>query len=146
MQRQYSFRLLFTVLLLCCSTLASADTIDFYHVYYNEEIIEMFNQHHIGRNNIVSLDTAKIKESDSMKVMYWDDTPCNDCKIYLKIYSPNYYDIGYTIINTGVGNLLSFSLRDLFFYSRKYKIFEYEIRYFEENASNERTLFFIKLE
>lgn len=76
-----------TILLLLtgfCIQSAKADTIDFWHVYYNNNLIKEFNES--SRHSLVRIDNF-IKDSDTLAVYFWDDTPCSDCKMSLFIKS-----------------------------------------------------------
>ena len=82
-----------------------ADTIDFYHVFYNSSILKKYNQYDLSKNNTISIDLHSIKEDDSIKVMYWDDTPCFDCKCHLNVYTRDSVKVDSTTI-IGAGKLL----------------------------------------
>lgn len=121
-----------------------ADTIDFYHVYYSDDIIKKYNLFHVNQDNLITLDASNIKEKDSIKVRYWDDTPCFDCSCYLNIYNKKMKVMSVTSI--GVGNFLSISLYDLLAFAGRYKIYEYDIEYYEDSSPQKRILFSILLE
>ena len=123
-----------------------SDTIDFYHVYYNNKVIDQFNQFNTVFNKTIMIDTTIIKMKDSLKVIYWDDTPCCDCECFLSIIKRDNYTNGYTISHMGVGNSFKISLFDLLKFSRKFNIYDYEILYYvDEYNSNISTLFYLKL-
>lgn len=121
-----------------------SDTIDFYHVSYNEQTIASYNLHDIGRNRLIAIDVGRIVKTDSLKVVYWDDTPCDDCKCYLTIYKAGDCRNGYQIERIGVGNAFTFSLQDMLLFSRRFNVYEYEIEYFEA-GTYKRKLFNLKL-
>lgn len=64
----------------------NADTIDFWHVYYNGVKIHEFNVLSKGK---VVLKSSKIKSSDSLMVKYFNDTPCRSCETYLSFENTN---------------------------------------------------------
>ena len=55
---------------------AKADTIDYWHVYYNKIKIKEYNQYSKGE---IVLKIKDIKKSDSLTIKYFRDTPCDDC-------------------------------------------------------------------
>ncbi len=93
------------ILLFAFSSEMKADTIDFYHVFYNSSILKKYNQYDLSKNNTISIDLHSIKEDDSIKVMYWDDTPCFDCKCHLNVYTRDSVKVDSTTI-IGAGKLL----------------------------------------
>lgn len=56
---------------------ANADTIDFWHVYYNKTKIKEYNQY---SNGTIVLNLKQIKKTDSLTIYYFRDTPCIDCE------------------------------------------------------------------
>jgi hypothetical protein len=58
----------------------NADTLDFWHVYYNDVKIHEFNVLSKGK---VVLKSSKIKSSDSLTVKYFKDMRCSSCETYL---------------------------------------------------------------
>ncbi len=55
---------------------AKADTIDYWHVYYNDIKIKEYNQYAKGE---IVLKIKDIKKSDTLTIKYFRDTPCRDC-------------------------------------------------------------------
>lgn len=73
--------LFFTCLaLLWFSPKINADTIDFWHVFYNGVKIHEFNVLSKGK---VVLKSSKIKSLDSLTVKYFKDIRCSSCETYL---------------------------------------------------------------
>ena len=64
-----------------CLLSAKGDTIDFWHVYYNDKLIKEFNQ--VGYSNVVVIKNDEIKNTDSITIRFYDDTPCNKCFVSL---------------------------------------------------------------
>jgi hypothetical protein len=133
------------ILLFAFSSEMKADTIDFYHVFYNSSILKKYNQYDLSKNNTISIDLHSIKEDDSIKVMYWDDTPCIDCKCYLNVYTRETIKVDSTTI-IGAGKLLSIRLFDMRQYCIQNKSNEFKFEYYESNSLNRKILFYIKLE
>ncbi len=61
---------------------AKADTIDYWHVYYNDIKIKEYNQY--AKDEIV-LKIKDIKKSDTLTIKYFRDTPCRDCLTQVSI-------------------------------------------------------------
>jgi len=114
-----------------------------YHVYYNNEVIRQFNQNDIGRKNVVEIEKAAVKESDTLTVKYWHDTPFDTCRCSLILWSPQ-YNMGYSIQGSGRGNEFKIALGELLAYSRKQGVFTFEVQYVEEMWSS-KPLFIIQL-
>ncbi|MPL95785.1 hypothetical protein SDC9_41957 [bioreactor metagenome] len=127
----------------CCCSAAQADTIDVYHVYYNNEVIRQFNQNDIGRKKVVEIEKAAVKETDTLTVKYWHDTPFDTCHCSLILWSPQ-YNIGYSTQGSGRGNTFNIALGELLAYSRKQGVFLFEVQYVEEMRAA-GTLFVIQL-
>lgn len=62
------------------------DTIDFWHVFYNNKLIKQYNGYDFGNPLIIKIDS--IKQKDSITVKFFRDTPCADCDSYLIIEYP----------------------------------------------------------
>ena len=71
--------------------IAKADTIDFWHVYYNQTKIREFNQY--GTHEII-LKLDSLKSGDSITVKYFRDTPCFDCATYLTVENEKHHENG----------------------------------------------------
>ena len=86
-----------------------ADTIDYWHVYYNQTIIKKFNQFSKGE---ITLKIKDIKKTDSLTVKYFRNTPCGTCETRVEIE-----DSHQSVITTGQGigtfNPIKISLFDL---------------------------------
>ncbi|HLP93054.1 MAG TPA: hypothetical protein VK168_03415 [Saprospiraceae bacterium] len=73
------------ILILAISLLAipaKADTIDYWHVYYNNARVKAFNAYTKGE---LRLRISDIKKSDSLAIRYFRDTPCAQCETILTI-------------------------------------------------------------
>ena|SRR5258708_40250395 len=65
------------------SAKAKADTIDFWHIYYNHKIIARFNGN--LENRVVTIEKSKIKPNDILSVDYGNDSPGDDIiGVYVK--------------------------------------------------------------
>lgn len=133
--------LLFT---LFAGIVCKADTIDYWHVYYNKTKIKEFNQ--FNGSALLVLKKAAIKKGDSLTIRYFRDTPCFDCMTSLAAEDAKHH----IIVNghgKGTGNPVSFSLADLFDPKRQSRYDSFEVYYSEDSHRKKRVLLFhIKLE
>jgi len=104
-----------------------ADTIDYWHVYYNKIKIKEFNQNSKGE---IVLKIKDIKKTDTLTVRYFRDTPCSDCETQVSIENVRNF-----VITKGKGlgtfNPIKISIYDLLKYHLKadkevYKVFYHE--------------------
>ncbi len=136
--------LLLLILTFFISHLCKADTIDYWHVYYNKAKLKEFN-HFFDRETIV-LKTDNIKNDDSIIVQYFRDTPCSDCVTTLTAEDGNHNSVT-TNHGKGTKNPVAISLADLHKYKKENGNDFFEIYYHEENGiTNNKLLFRIKLE
>ncbi len=122
-----------------------ADTIDFWHVYYNNVKIQEYNQYSKG---IIVLKIKDIKKTDSLSIKYFRDTPCDDCETQVAIENGRHF-----VITKGKGlgtfNPIKVSVYDLLQYHLKADKEVYEVFYHEGQITSrtQRVLIFrIKLE
>ena len=124
---------------------AKADTIDYWHVYYNNIQIQEFNQYTKGA---IVLKIKDIKKTDSLTVKYFRDRPCSDCETQVDIENGRHF-----VITKGQGlgtfNPIKISIYDLLQYHLKADKEVYEVFYHEGQITSrtQRILIFrIKLE
>ena len=73
---------LYCLLLLCTfAQYATADTIDFWHVYCGGRNIGRFNDY--ATNDTIILKFDNVKSTDSITVRFFRDTPCFECRTFL---------------------------------------------------------------
>lgn len=127
------------------TSFAKADTIDFWHVYYNNVKIQEYNQYSKGE---IVLKIKDIKKTDSLAVKYFRDTPCEDCETQAEIENGKHFVI---TKGKGVGtfNPIKISVYDLLQYHLKADKEVYEVFYHEGQITSrtQRVLIFrIKFE
>jgi len=125
--------------------IAKADTVDFWHVYYNQVKIEAFSQN--GTHEII-LKLDSIKSGDSITVKYYRDTPCFDCLTFITVEDEKHH-VFVTSSGKGTFNPISFSLDKLIELRKQGYKQTFEIFYFEGEAksrSDKKLIFRIKLE
>jgi hypothetical protein len=138
------------IFILFCSTCVllsvKADTIDFWHVYLNQKKIKNFNQN--TKDKTIFLQINNCKNSDTLTITYFRDTPCYDCKTFLDIEDNKHLIL---LQKTGIGtiNPFSISLKKLLNYFRENKMGSLEFYYYENlliTSKSKLLLFKIKLE
>lgn len=100
------FYIFFFILL---SNTAKADTIDYWHVYYNQAKVKEYNQN--GGEDLI-LKAAKVKKGDVITVKYYTDTPCQDCPVLMTVEDESKQVI-VTVEGEGEGIPLSFQTDSL---------------------------------
>jgi hypothetical protein len=66
---------------------SNADTIDYWHVYYNNTLLANINQNQEGYK--LKLNKGDMKPGDSLSIIYYNDTPCQDCETTLYVQGDN---------------------------------------------------------
>jgi len=120
----------------------SADTIDYWHVFYNDVKIKEFDQN--SKNMEITLNIKEIKATDSLTVMYFRDVYYIDCEAKAEIEDSFEFVITKGI-GIGRGAPLKISIFDLLVTARKSPFFAY---YYDCATRNreKKLLFKIKLE
>jgi hypothetical protein len=124
---------------------AKADTIDFWHIYYNNIKIQAYNQFSKG---VINIKIKDIKETDTLTIKYFNDTPCSVCEAQITIENEGHSEI---TKGNGLGgfNPIKISVYELLQYHLKHENEHYEVFYQERQSKNptQRVLIFsIKLE
>jgi hypothetical protein len=73
-------KLLAIFLLFAGTSVAKADTIDYWHIHYNGHEAAVFHQYKHPEMNLARID---VQAGDSITVRYFRDTPCEDCETRL---------------------------------------------------------------
>ncbi|KOY86862.1 hypothetical protein AD998_12560 [bacterium 336/3] len=120
----------------------SADTLSFWHVFYNKIKVKEYNGHNM--HEILVFKTTNIKKEDSITVAYFRDTPCHDCPTKLIVEDEKHYIV--TIgSDKGTFTPISVSATKLLIYKKKYNTNYFDVYFYEENR-RKLFLFRIKLE
>jgi hypothetical protein len=122
-----------------------ADTISYWHIYYNTKKIKECNTYSKEEIRIKEKD---VKRTDFLMIEYFRDTPCSECKTQVIIESNKQFII---TKGTGIGtfNPVKIAVFDLLQYHLKNKKEIYKVLYYEEQLTNKVQkvlLFRIKLE
>ena len=124
---------------------AKADTIDYWHVYYNKIKIRDFT--YLSTNDIV-LKLDSVKKGDVIVVKYFRDTHCTNCTTRLTVEDEKHHVVA-TSKGKGGYNPLSFSVNDLVEFKKSTGKDTFEIFYYEgeiKSNTDKTPIFRIKLE
>ncbi len=121
------------------SVISKADTISFWHVYYNQTKIEM-NQF---SSDLVTIKMNEIKKTDTITVKYFRDTPDMDCEARIVVENQNHLIVAGGK-NFGTFSPINFSVFDILKYYQISKEQNYLVYYYEGMISkpSDRTLLF----
>jgi hypothetical protein len=137
--------IIFLIFILGLAKTAKADTIDFWHVYYNKTKIREFNLY--GDTKFKTIVLRNIQQADFIVVKYFRDTPCSDCLTTL--YAENEKQERVSIAQgKGTFNPVTLPLKDIFEHQKRTKHAVFDVYYFEgkpDNEKNKQFLFRIKL-
>ena len=119
-----------------------ADTIDYWHIYYNDVKIKEYNHYSKGE---ITLKIKDLKKTDSLTIKYFRDTPCSDCETQVIVESKSHF-----VITKGKGfgtfNPIKISVFDLLLKADR----DFSYVYYQEGGKTNQTprllLFKIKLE
>lgn len=111
------------------------DTIDYWHVYYNDNVIARFNAN--SNDLLISLNIADIKPADMISVLHRDDTPCMDCECTLFVRDER--NIKLKITEGKYGSRLSFLLTELLEIGKKSNSKRYDFYYWEQDGNGKNT-------
>lgn len=101
--------LLVALIILGFTCTLRADTISFWHVYYNKTKIRDYNM--FSESPVIHFRMDSIRANDSLTVRYFDDTPCR-CMVTLMIQDDNGKNVVLKNVK-GTGTPITFSLYNL---------------------------------
>ena len=122
------------------------DTVDYWHVYYNNGKLNELNFHNETKKIVLS-DTS-IHTTDSLTIKYFSDAPCSSCLTTISVEDDKNHPVTMGQ-GKGTNNPISFSLQDIKDFSERSGIKYFELWYYEEgNPKKGRKVFLcrIKLE
>ena len=124
---------LFILMYLQCNCFS--DTICYWHVSLNKNILKQFNE--ITESPLITIIRSDVNQFDSLTIRFYKDTPCNDCKGNLLINNDHKVIIEKASI-IGTFSPLTINLFELI-NSRENKISKYfEFYYYEKSRKFER--------
>lgn len=128
-------QILFPLLLsgfLFITNVAKSDTIDFYHVYYNNKLVEQCIM-----PKEIKINASKIKKQDKLSVDYYNDTPSAEQEVfYIEIVSK-----AKPYFSQKIYSNLSIDLFLLYKASRVLNSYSYEVYYDTTEHPGIRLLF-----
>lgn len=130
MQKNILKKILVTLGLLTLPLIGFCDTLDYWHVYYNNSVIAKFNS--ASQDLKIKIDRFKIKENDTLTIRHGDDTRCTNCKFVLLVRDEKKRKLKITETDEFWGKL-SFELNDLIKFGDKNKSKQYDFYYWEQN-------------
>lgn len=122
--------LFFGIVVLVAS--ARSDTIDYWHVYYNNKLIKEYNNYNLKD---ISINIDSIRIADTITIRYYHDTPCPNCEIYLSIENGS-GSIIRTKESIGISNPLSFNVFELLQLYKKTNKSIFNIYYYDKKYNN----------
>ena len=90
--------------------MGKCDTLDYWHIYYNDDVIAKFNS--VSEDLIVVIKKENIKLNDAITLRCGDDTPCVNCTFHTIVRDQNRKELDKTNTNVFWGKM-SFNLTDL---------------------------------
>jgi hypothetical protein len=120
--------------LLTISLQGLCDTLDYWHVYYNDSVIAIFNS--VSQDLTIQFDRRDIKPTDTISISHGDDTPCINCTFVLFVSDDNKRKLRTTETNEFWGKL-SLSLIDLIDFGEKNGSKRYDFLYWERTGDGE---------
>ena len=135
MQKRTMNKILITLGLLVLPFIGFCDTLDYWHVYYNDSVIAKFTS--VSPDLKIEIDRSKIKEGDTLTVKHGDDTPCFNCKFVLFVRDEKKRKLRITETNEFLGKL-SFGIKDLIEFGDKNESKRYDFYYWEQNDSGDK--------
>ena len=112
-------KLLLAISFLTFSLSGYCDTLDYYHVYFNDSLIGKYNS--ISERPVLELSESDVQEDDMITVRYGTDHPCVEC-IYVLSVNIEVKEKTPEAETTENFGKLSIPLKDLFYFRQKYGI------------------------
>lgn len=76
-------KFILTLSFVWASMFAFCDTLDFYHVYFNDSLLGKYNS--LSEKPFFVFKSSKLKDTDAITVRYGTDHPCYECHYVLSI-------------------------------------------------------------
>ena len=132
---------LILVFILTILQISKADTICYWHVYHNDELLKQFSEVYIYPEITILLD---IENPDSLTTRFYKDTPCRDCPVTLLVKDDK-GRIVQQIKKTGTTAPLTVDLLTLSRYNVKKNNNYLHFYYFEKDERLKVLLFKLKI-
>ena len=130
------YKFFITLGLLILPVIGFCDTLDYWHVYYNDSVIAKFNS--ASQNLKIVIDQSKLKENDTLTIRHGDDTPCLNCKFFLFVKDDKNRKLRITETDLHWGKL-SIGLSDLIEFGDKNQSNRYDFYYWEQEDNSDKT-------
>lgn len=130
------YKILVTFILLISPIIGVCDTLDYWHIFYNDSIIAKFNS--TSQDLKIEISKSTIKENDTLTLRYRSDTPCTNCKFVLLVRDEKKIHLKRTETTTAWANL-SFNFHELIQKGDKKKSKTYDFYYWEQSNNGKKT-------
>jgi hypothetical protein len=138
-------KIFFTFLLfILCTPYAYCDTIDTYRIYYNNKLVK---EHSIASDDTIPVIVKRsdITETDSITIIYSQDSPCESCKFYVVIID-KMKKLVKVVSAMGTETPLVFSLDEIRDWAENNSSEMFEVYYYKEKPAFPVHLFRLALE
>jgi hypothetical protein len=129
-------KILITLGLLILPLIGFCDTIDYWHIYYNNIVLAKFNS--VSQDLKIEIDRSRIKDEDTLTVRHGDDTPCIDCKSVLFVGDEKKQKLKIAETNEFWGKL-SLGLKDFIKFGDKNMSNQNDFYYWEQDDNGDET-------
>ena len=117
-------KLIILILTIGLTNIIKADTIDFWHINYNDIKIKEFNLTSKEEKREIVLNVKDIKKTDSLTIMYFRDVLYIDCEVNVEIEDSLKFVI-VKEVGINIGAPIKISIFDLLVTARKSPFFAY---------------------
>jgi len=119
-----------------------ADTIDYWHVYYNKNVINKFSL--IDKNPTVIIQKKLVRSNDVLGIYYGHDSACYECEIGIYI-KDDASQKTYLVKSKGVFNILKIPVSKLLAIAKQKNNYDFNLYYYDSNHRN-TLIFHLKIE
>jgi len=117
------------ILTISLINIVKADTIDYWHIYYNDVKIKEFNLNSSEEIKEITLKIDDIKPTDILTIRYFRDTRYNKCETIVEFEdSSNFVVTKGVCMDTGEGEPIKISIVSLVITNKKSPFFAYHYR------------------
>ncbi len=127
--------LILAIALIATPLLSFADTVDYWHVSINDQVIARFNS--ATKNPALTLKKSDYKEGDKISIRYGDDTPCSKCMFSIMIMNDKDRRLRANK-TTEFWGPISFDLFDLIHVGEQNETSYYDFKYWESSGGGGR--------
>ncbi|UTW67072.1 hypothetical protein KFE94_02870 [bacterium SCSIO 12643] len=119
-------KILILISFMTISVFGYCDTLDYYHVYLNDSLIEQYNS--LSEKPSIELKSSELNDNDVITVRYGTDHPCFECVYVLNVLIEVKEKTPEVETTENYGKL-SIPIKDLIYFRNKYEIDKYHFNY-----------------